>query len=292
MLDFGFRAHDFGSFDSADELGKTISKVQTPSHIQLALGKVIKNTRPWNSWDEEYISSISSTLLSYGIRTSVIGCYINPVNPDPELRKKEIERFKTSLRLSKAFGTNIVGTETGSFTPDNSYSVKTSSEQVLSIFYKSLDEMLNCAIKEDAICAIEPVNKQHTICSIERAMAMIEKFDDPHLKIILDPINLLPWTGLIEEDGSVLERPSEKAMKEYTNSCLSLLSKHIVAIHIKDFILDKNGYKIGTIPAPKGVFNWSILLNKLRELKLEVPILLENLNPRTIEQDLALLRQL
>ena len=93
MNDIGFRAHDFGTFTSAQELAKVVSSIKTPSYIQLALGKVIKPSRGWEDWDEEYISSITADLAAYGVSTAVVGCYINPVHPDEGERETHIKRF-------------------------------------------------------------------------------------------------------------------------------------------------------------------------------------------------------
>ena len=90
MKNIGFRAHDFGTFSSVEDLGKTVSQVRSPSFIQLALGKVIKPSRSWQEWDEEYISGVRDTLASYGVSIAVVGCYINPVHPDGEKRKENI----------------------------------------------------------------------------------------------------------------------------------------------------------------------------------------------------------
>ena len=292
MLNIGFRAHDFGTFSSPEELAITVEKIQSPSFIQLALNKSFPSALPWKDWNEEYISSFSSAFERHNVQIGVIGCYINPVNPDEELRQKEMKRFETSLRLSKAFKCRVVGTETGSLTLDNSYSTKTTSNKVLSRFYNSLDYMLEQAIKYDAVCAIEPVAKQHTICSLERSAALLDKFKDDHLKIIYDPINLLPFIGLTEEDGAVLETPSNEAVEKYVSKALDIFGTRLAAIHCKDFRLNEEGYKIWNIPSPHGVFNWSIVFNQLRQRNIDVPILLEDLNPQTVASDLLALKQL
>ena len=170
MNDIGFRAHDFGTFTSAQELAKVVSSIKTPSSIQLALGKVIKPSRGWEDWDEEYISSITADLAAYGVSTAVVGCYINPVHPDEDEREKHIRRFIKSLSLTKAFGCRIVGTETGSWTKDISYSAETYTDKVFSVFLNSLEKMLAAAEKHDAVCAIEAVSHHHTILQQLKSM--------------------------------------------------------------------------------------------------------------------------
>ena len=81
MLRIGYRAHDLGSFESASELGRRLEEIRSTSFIQLALKKVIPSSKPWQEWDEEYISSIASELKSHGVSIAIVGCYINPIHP-------------------------------------------------------------------------------------------------------------------------------------------------------------------------------------------------------------------
>lgn len=80
MPEVGYRAHDFGSFGSASALGERIESIRKGC-IQLALNKVIPSAKPWEEWDEEYISGIRDDLLKHGVWVAMIGCYINPVHP-------------------------------------------------------------------------------------------------------------------------------------------------------------------------------------------------------------------
>lgn len=292
MLNIGFRAHDFGTFSNSAELADVVNSVKKNACIQLALNKSFPQAKKWDEWDDEYITSFLSPLFERNVSIAVVGCYINPVCSDEEKKKKELLRFERSLSLTSAFNCKIVGTETGSPTVDNSYSLQASSQKNLVAFYKSLEQMLNAAIKYDSICAIEPVCKSHTICSVQRTVAMLEKFNDEHLRIIYDPINLLPWIGLTEKDGAQLEVPSDEAVKTFITEALDAFGDKIVAIHLKDFKLNDQGYKIGNLPSPTGSFKPSILFDQLRARKIEVPILLENLNPQTVRENLTTLSKL
>lgn len=291
MENIGFRAHDFGSFGSADELGATIERIKSPSFIQLAIGKVLKPSRPWTEWDEDYVSQIRDALAGHGVSTAVVGCYINPVHPDEDERKKHIARFKRSLMLTKAFGCPIVATETGSWSPTISYNVHTWEEEVFSIFLSSLEEMLKAAEDNDAICAIEPVSHQHTICSVERMVRVLETFPSEHLRVVWDPVNLVPINGIAELDGSHPACPCEEAQRAYWTPALDAFGEKICAIHCKDYVLDDAGLKKGDKPVLTGVFNWKALFKDLRERSIEVPVLLENHNPSTLVETLSALNE-
>ncbi len=284
MPRIGYRAHDFGSFDSASALGERIESIR-PSFIQLALNKVIPSARKWQDWDEEYIHGISSALSAHGVTVAIIGCYINPINPDREERKKEIERFGKSLSLTSAFGCPYVGTETGTASPAGGYSIETSSLKNLDIFRDSLSQMIDLAEKYDSYVAIEAVARNHTISSLERMERILEEFPSKRLKTIFDPVNLIPYTGIPEKDNVPLRIPSEEAEHRFVSDVLDLYKDRLAAIHCKDYILDEEtGTKVGDMPALTGIFRWKAFAEELRKRNIDVPWLLENHNPATVRE--------
>ena len=282
MPRIGFRAHDFGSFDSADALGRRVAQTKKPAFIQLALKKVIPSCRPWQEWDEEYISSIASDLKAHGVSIAIVGCYINPIHPDAERRKDEIRRFRKSLSLTGAFGCPIVGTETGTANPSGGYSIATSEPRNIEIFKESLSQMLDEAEKDDAYVAIEAVARSHSISSAERMRKILDSFGTRRLKVIFDPINLIPYTGIAEKDGVPLRSPTAEAESSFVRDILDIYGDRIAAIHCKDYILDPStGLKIGDLPALTGYFRWQAFAGELRSRGIDVPWLLENHDPST-----------
>ncbi len=293
MLKIGFRAHDFGQFESVEELAGTIESYYPESIIQLALNKVVPTARKWNEWDEEYISSVRETLSSHGVSVAVVGCYINPIHPDEEKRKSEVQRFIKGLELNKAFGCRVVATETGTVNTKGGYSLHTSDPKNLEIFYASLSDMVEAAEKYDGWCTIEAVNHTHTMTSIERMAAMIEKFPSSHLKVLFDPVNLVPYTGIKEKDGSEREVPSPEAQRAFYAPILDLYGSRLVAIHCKDYILSEEGTKIGNLPALTGVFDWQGFMTEIKKHHMEnVPWSLENMNPLTLHETVSKLQEM
>ncbi len=282
MLRIGFRAHDLGSFSSPQALGERLRKIKEESLIQLALGKAIPSSRPWQEWDEEYIASISQTLGEYGVSIAVVGCYINPIHPDKEKRKAEIERFRKTLSLTKAFGCPYAGTETGTANPSGGYSIDTSDRRNFGILKESLAQMVEAAEKQDACVAIEAVSRTHSMSSPERLQEILECFPSDHLKVIFDPVNLLPWTGIPEKDGVPLRVPTAEAEAEWVRSVLDIIGSRLAIIHCKDYRLDEEGRKIWNLPALTGQFRWKSFAEELHRRSIDVPWLLENLDPQTV----------
>ena len=57
----------------------------------------------------------AGVLHEKGHEIALLGAYFNPVHPDEEKIKKGIAVFKDYLKTAKAFGCNVVGSETGSY---------------------------------------------------------------------------------------------------------------------------------------------------------------------------------
>lgn len=292
MLDIGFRAHDFGFADSLDSFIETVHHYVSGGKLHLAPHKTIRNLLPWTEWTEDYASSIKDKLHANGIEIEVLGCTINPVHPDPKMRRLEIERYKKNIRLAECFGAAIVGTETGSWSPAISYSAETFEPYVYDILLSSLDEMLNEAIKHDAVIGIEPAAYIHTICSPERLRRVLETFDDEHFMVTMDPVNLIPRSGIAEPDGSYRRCPTKEAQREYYTPLLEDFRERIAVLHAKDFKLTDEGFKKGDLTALTGVFDWEGFLSLVKRLDLNVPIILENMNPDTLSDTIEKLNAL
>ncbi len=294
MLNIGFRAHDFGHFDDIDKLARTISGVKSPCLIHFAFKKIIPSGfADWKNWNEEYIASVTRSFTDHGVHFGVVGVNMNPVHPDEDERKRQVDRFIKGLEFNRSFCSRIIVSETGSWSYDNEgFSAETFEPRVYDIFLRNVDRILEAAIRYDAVAAFEPVAFHHVLSTVERTVKVLEKFNDEHLMLLYDPINLIPQTGIPEFDGSTRRRPSIEAQRRYYSTALDAFGGRIAAMHCKDFILTEDGYKKGNLPALTGVFDWKGFFAETRKRKIDVPILLENLDPRTVRDTLARLESL
>lgn len=292
MANLGFRAHDFGSFDTPLELAKEINNILSPAYIQLAISKVFNNFNSYCDLSDNQAIKIKEDLDSFNIKTAIVGCYINPIHPNEELRKLEWSKFKCALEKAQYLGCPYVGTETGYVNLNDEYDISTFEKKNLDIFYTFLDKMLTVAQKNKAIIAIEPVANKHTICTLERTINMLNKFKCDNLKIIYDSVNLMDKTAIKEKDGSVQKIPSFSAQKKFHDLILDELAKDIIALHIKDFSVDNNGNKIGDLPIGTGVMDYKALFTSLNNHNVKAPRLLEMVSIKELEQTITFLSNL
>ncbi|MDR2104020.1 MAG: sugar phosphate isomerase/epimerase, partial [Treponema sp.] len=225
-----------------------------------------------------YARYVRKALEARNISVAVLGCYINPVHPDPEARDRSLRLFEEHLRFARDFGCAVVGTETGSCNPDCSWHPDTSKAETFEILCASVERLLKTAEGSGSIIGIEPVADQHTVSSIELMQKLLARFPSPALKVIYDPVNLIPKAGLTE------------TQEHFFNRAFDALGEYMAAIHAKDFLMAE-GKKAGDLPAGTGILDYPALLKLLTAKKPGIDILLENSNPATVREAMAFLQK-
>lgn len=277
MINLGVRAHDLGKMP-LEKLCDSIASYRFSS-IQLALKKALPGFEDdYGRLSPGLGNTIRDNFHDKKINLSVLGCYINPVHPDLHARKKSLDRFKEHILYARDFGCSIVGTETGSPNADCSFTDLIYEEETFLDFMKSLKELVSAAEKSGVIVAIEGVADKHTIHSHERMKRVLELIPSPNLGIIYDPVNFLPNDKLEQSD---------ELMKE----AFELFAPHMVAIHAKDYqVVD--GKKDGTLPSGKGLLNYPLLFDLIKNYKPWIHVLLENNTPQTMKESVQFIRGL
>lgn len=269
-INWGFRAHDMGRH-SVKDLAEKIS-AKGFHNIQLALQKAVSGIDASSgSLSPGMGHIICGEFMKRDIRISVMGCYINPVHPDREIRKNHLNRFIEHLRYCRDFGCSVVGTETGSV---KGYS----DEETFSVFISSLRIMVEAAEKTGTLVAIEGVADKDSIHSHEKMKRVFDLIPSPNLGIIYDPVNFLPFQQV---------RDSDRLMEE----AFELFGDKMVAVHAKDYILETDRIN-KTVPSGKGDLNYPLLLDLIRQYKPMIPVLVENNTPQTIDETINFINRI
>lgn len=273
MMNIGVRAHDFGTLPP-DESAAAVA-LPGVSCIQLALSKALRDTEtdPVKLGPQGALA-LRDAYSRRGVSIAVLGCYINPVHPDPAQREAGLRRFEAHLRFASDFGCRIVGTETGSLEPDCSYHPETANESTFRTFVGSVRRLASAAetAGRGIMVGIEPVARIHTISTAALMRRLLDEIASPALGVIFDPTNLVPPSGPFSQDA-------------FLSECFDSFGDRIVAVHAKDYRFEKNErgeiLKIHPLPAGSGELDWPAFFRGLRAVGKEtVPILLENAGPR------------
>ncbi len=274
MYPIGLRAHDFGLHPTIGDMARHIASFVKPVSVHLAPRRCIANAPDPLSYDEAYAKKMQMDLAAEGVSIAILGCHINPIHPDKKDRKSDLERFCASLRFSKAFGTNLVATESGSANADCSYTPETYEPCWFDALCESTSLLVEEASRSDVVACYE--GGMHALNTHMRLERILREFPSPHFGLLYDPVNLVPFTGIPEKDGSVRRKPSLDAQKRFVSDALDRFGDRIMAMHVKDYRMEENGLKSGGIPAGKGVLDWSLIFRLLEEYKIHVPMMLEN----------------
>jgi sugar phosphate isomerase/epimerase len=218
--------------------------------------------------DTAAANRIAGAFAAKGIAIAVLGCYINPIHPDPDAREKQLRRFEESLRLARDFGCSVVGTETGSLNPDCSWHPDTQGEAAFDMLCRSVERLARKAEDNGCVLGLEPVAEQHSLSSVEKTRRLLERVDSRAIGIIFDPVNLVPDAGLAESCESFFARAA------------LVFGDRIVAVHAKDYKMIA-GRKSAALPAGSGELDYPALFRMLEKYAPHAPVILENASPAT-----------
>lgn len=270
MIKIGIRAHDMGTYFLKDfpELLNTIKSLNGQC-IQLALGKSFVNFNiSKENLNNDLSQYLKNTLENKNINLSVLGCYINMGNPDSDIRYQEIEKFKYHLDFSKNFPGCIVGTETGCLTTDYTHTPLNDTQEAFDIFLDTLKKIVKHAEETQTLVAIEGVAKD-IISTPEKMSLALKTIASTNLKVIFDPVNFLNITNFHKQ-------------KEVIEKSFELFADKIAIIHLKDFKIENNIFKV--VPIGEGSFDIGTLMKCIKKYNLDVDILLENSTIETAKE--------
>ena len=112
-LNTGMRCHDICPKMEMEQVFEQVRQLGV-ENIQLALGKSIAG---YDFGPGHFTPGlgrrISGLLKEKGVHVTVLGCVINPANPDEEARHTAMRRFTEHMKYARILGADMVGTETG-----------------------------------------------------------------------------------------------------------------------------------------------------------------------------------
>ncbi len=275
-MNYGMRCHDLCPKGKLTEVLDTVRDHRI-SQIQLAFGKSISDYDfDYGHYSPGFGRMIRRELDERGIHVAVLGCYINPTNPDENQRQKAVMRFMEHLKYAKAIGADMVGTETGRYDSDFRVVPYTYTEGCYQLLLKSMREIVAAAEKLGVIVGVEAVH-DHTLYCPEMMRRFLEDIDSPNVEVILDPVNLISGDNYPDQD-QVIDR------------AFRLYGDRISMVHVKDFVLRDGEPKFAHVA--EGLFHYEPLMRKLKTHKPHITMLLENSDRDRYHRDVAYLQQI
>lgn len=245
----GIRAHDI----TAEGLPAAVKRAKELGIecLQLVLERKVTGFTQ-GSFSEEYAESIKKDLD--GLSVPVFGSYINPSSPDDEALEAEIERFKEKIRFASVIKPTVVGTETGIYKEG-----ETDSEEAYLRVLGTLRTLAEYAKGYNVNIGIEGVHF-FVINSPKKMERIINDIGTDNVRVIFDPMNLITPQSYEKQDEMICEM-------------FDLLGDKIVAIHVKDFVVENGRMKL--VPVGEGMLNYKLIFEKMYEKNLNIPMILE-----------------
>lgn len=270
VREFGALAHDAGQLPLA-ELPRRIGE-KGFRYVQLALAKAIKDVDSGlGRLSPGLANKVAEEFGKHGVGIPVLGCYIDMVNPDEEVRRYGVDRFKEHIRMARHFGAAVVDTETGFV------SARYNKEQAWELMRRTVEELLEEAEKYGVFVGIEPCNGQ-IVSTAEEWQRLSMELPSSNLGAVLDPCNILN-EGNFERQDEVIRDAFER------------LGSRIVLAHAKDTGWGADG-KFRQCGAGQGSLNYPLFIELLHKHKPYVHVTTEGLTPDTMIGALRFMQEL
>ncbi|MBA2938277.1 sugar phosphate isomerase/epimerase [Paenibacillus sp. CGMCC 1.16610] len=245
--------------------------------VQLALSKAISDIdTSLGKLSPGLANHIGEQFQRAGIRIGVLGCYINPIHPDPQQRRHEINRFKEHLRYARDLGTSIVATETADLTTYLTQDPERYEAIGWELLKQTVEELAEEAERWGVHIGLEPVFT-HTLSSTEKMVRILEEVPSSNLGVVFDPVNLIPPTAIQSQEA-------------FLDEAFAAFGDRIVLAHLKDVIVQDGILK--SVRSGEGIFQTKSFLEKLHRVKPGVDISLEQLTDETMNDAFHYVRSL
>ena len=271
----GVRAHDFGCLPAGELAAKIAAK-----HLvctQLAPGKAIAglNMKP-GVLNPGLAFEIGRAFREHCVQIAVLGCYVNPIHPDPTMRKSLLGLFKEHLRYARDFGNGLVALETGSLNADYSAHPGNRGESAFQQSLASIAELVAEAEHFGVLVGIEAVTS-HVVSTPQKMRRMLDSVASNNLQVVFDPVNLLSADNHHQQEQVIGES-------------LELFGDRIAVIHAKDFVVENGRFK--STSAGLGKLRHDLVMKFAVTQKPGISILLEDTNEQAAQDSRQFLRQI
>jgi sugar phosphate isomerase/epimerase len=224
--------------------------------------------------EDNVITRISMEAASRKINITAVSGTYNMIHPDPMQRQAGLQRLHVLASVCKRMGTSVVTLCTGTRDQENMWRwhPENTSPQAWEDLLSAMDAALHIAEEEDIILAFEP-ERANVINTAARGRALLDAMQSQHLKVIMDPANLIV-SGNKQHMHYVLDEAFE------------LLGENIVLAHAKDIGPDNTFRAAGS-----GILDYDYYLHHLKAVTVEVPLIIHGLTEEQVDAVVRFLQE-
>ena len=224
--------------------------------------------------ENDVIARIRTESASRGINIAAVSGTYNMIHLDPEQRQAGLRRLRVLASACKHMGTSIITLCTGTRDPHNMWRwhPENTSTQAWEDLLSSMEAALQIAEEEDIILAFEP-ERANVIYTAARGRALLDAMQSQHLKVVLDPANLIA-------------SENEHLMHHILDEAFALLGEYLVLAHAKDIGPDNTFLAAGT-----GILDYDYYLHHLKAANAEIPLIIHGLSEAQVDASVRFLRE-
>ena len=195
-----------------------------------------------------------------------VGAWSNPMSPNPEERKKALEYCKQQLFIADESNAKCCVNIAGNLgNPWDSHSDKNFTKEAFDLVVETTRDIIDSVKPKRAFYTLEMMPWMYPYDE-DSYLDLIKAIDRKQFAVHLDIVNII---------NSPVKYYS---IPEIIKSCFAKLGKYIKSIHVKDIIMSQNlTVHLDEIAPGKGKFDHRCLINEVRKLDENIPLMLEHL---------------
>lgn len=253
-----FRTHDLGVKGLQNAIEKC--KECGISAVQLVAYKFLDEIKyAPDGIDKDGAQRIGKAFGDAGISIPLIGAYFNPVHSDKQKVARCKQVFKDYIDYAKLLGSDIVGSETGSFNDDKwTYNPLNRTEEAVQTVIATFKELALYAKERGVYIGMEGA-AGHVCYNVATLKRAVDEIAEDNVKIIFDIYNYL--------DAS-----NYKNYLDILDEGLKTFKK-IHIFHIKDCTFEDG--KLKQVAPGKGMFDFEKILSRIKAYDKSAYLVLE-----------------
>ena len=223
--------------------------------------------------EPSFSTRIHAAATRSGVEIAAVSGTYNMIHPDREVRQAGLHHLRVLASACKGMGTSVITLCTGSRDADNMWRwhPENASPQAWSDLLTSMEAALRIAEEERVTLAFEP-ERANVVDSAAKGRALLAAMQSPHLKVIIDPANLIVSANTRE-------------MRQVLDEAFDLLGEHIVIAHAKDRGEDDTFRAAG-----EGMLDYDHYVHLLRSIAFEGSLILHGLSEAQVDGALRFVR--
>ena len=219
---------------------------------------------------------IRNAAHSRDLSIAAISGTFNIIHPDLDQRRVGFERLRVLAQAAPELGTDVITLCTGTRDPENMWAAhpENHTKGAWNDLLHSIERALSIAEKARVTMAVEP-EVANIMSSAEKARKLLDHFNSPRLKIVMDPANLFP-AG---------QRPG---MRQVVAEAFQSLGDEIILAHAKELdVTSDAGHEAGGTD----LLDYDFYLGELRKIDYDGPLIMHGLAENQVENCLQFLKK-